>query len=207
MNRDGSGQAQGEQSDEPEELPIKNSGSLLGRKGLSRRNSLQSERSRTVSGKKPMAPTKSEGAIQNPNMSVANKRLSLHDLPKSSSTAHLMPPPRAPLGKQSNFLYPSSLNQQLKTLLLLTGSRKSNTQRNPLTRLENEALYERLKRAQRCRLEDQRGTEINYELPDFLKLPGRCSSGDYSESHELPLDGRASEPIGCRPRRVYQVCY
>ncbi|XP_043461403.1 regulator of G-protein signaling loco isoform X3 [Leptopilina heterotoma] len=30
-------------------------------------------------------------------------------------------------------------------------------------------LYEGLKRAQRSRLEDQRGTEINYELPDFLK--------------------------------------
>ncbi|XP_077258093.1 regulator of G protein signaling family member locomotion defects isoform X4 [Temnothorax americanus] len=31
-------------------------------------------------------------------------------------------------------------------------------------------LYEGLKRAQRSRLEDQRGTEINFELPDFLKL-------------------------------------
>lgn len=28
---------------------------------------------------------------------------------------------------------------------------------------------EGLKRAQRFRLEDQRGTEINFELPDFLK--------------------------------------
>lgn len=34
-----------------------------------------------------------------------------------------------------------------------------------------------------------------------------CSNDDYSESHELPLDGRASEPIGCRPRRVYQESY
>ncbi|KAI9564636.1 hypothetical protein GHT06_008377 [Daphnia sinensis] len=187
MDRDGSGRAQeqAEQCDEPEDLPVKNSGSLLGRKGLNRRNSLQAERNRTVSGKKQsMVPTKSEGTIQNPNISVANKRLSLHDLPKSSSATHLMPPPRAPFG-----------------------SRKPNTQRNPLTRLENEALYERLKRAQRCRLEDQRGTEINYELPDFLKLPGRCSNDDYPESHELPLDGRASEPIGCRPRRVYQESY
>lgn len=31
------------------------------------------------------------------------------------------------------------------------------------------ALYEGLKRAQMCRLEDQRGTEINFELPEFLK--------------------------------------
>lgn len=30
-------------------------------------------------------------------------------------------------------------------------------------------MYEGLKRAQRSRLEDQRGTEINFELPDFLK--------------------------------------
>ncbi|KAI5705946.1 hypothetical protein M8J75_003350 [Diaphorina citri] len=36
-------------------------------------------------------------------------------------------------------------------------------------RSESEVIYEGLKRAQRCRLEDQRGTEINFELPDFLK--------------------------------------
>lgn len=33
----------------------------------------------------------------------------------------------------------------------------------------NDELYEGLKRAQRSRLDDQRGTEINFELPDFLK--------------------------------------
>lgn len=33
-------------------------------------------------------------------------------------------------------------------------------------------LLEGLKRAQRFRLEDQRGTEINFELPDFLKDSG-----------------------------------
>ena len=89
---------------------------------------------------------------------------------------------------------------------MIVGSRKQISQRNPLSRLENEALYERLKRAQRCRLEDQRGTEINFELPDFLKVP-RCSADGYSESLEIPIDGRASEPIlGCRPRLVYQVC-
>uniref|UniRef100_A0A8D8Q0L3 Regulator of G-protein signaling loco n=2 Tax=Cacopsylla melanoneura TaxID=428564 RepID=A0A8D8Q0L3_9HEMI len=36
-------------------------------------------------------------------------------------------------------------------------------------RSESDVIYEGLKRAQRCRLEDQRGTEINFELPDFLK--------------------------------------
>ncbi len=30
-------------------------------------------------------------------------------------------------------------------------------------------LYEGLKIAQRGRLEDQRGTEINFEMPEFLK--------------------------------------
>ncbi|KAK6635518.1 hypothetical protein RUM44_000770 [Polyplax serrata] len=34
---------------------------------------------------------------------------------------------------------------------------------------DSDELYEGLKRAQRNRLEDQRGTEINFELPDFLK--------------------------------------
>ncbi|XP_050484626.1 regulator of G-protein signaling loco isoform X4 [Bombus huntii] len=36
-------------------------------------------------------------------------------------------------------------------------------------KFDGEDLYEGLKRAQRSRLEDQRGTEINFELPDFLK--------------------------------------
>lgn len=31
-------------------------------------------------------------------------------------------------------------------------------------------LFEGLRRCQRGRLEDQRGTEINVELPDFLKV-------------------------------------
>jgi hypothetical protein len=175
------------------EAPPKSS--LMGRRGLTRRNSLQSERSRTVSAKKHNSAT-AVSASQTINedqdsitAAASNKRLSLHELSKSSDNtssfaSNLMPPPRAP---------PS-------------GQRKATSQRNPLSRLENEALYEHLKRAQRCRLEDQRGTEINFELPDFLKLPGRCSVDGYAESCELPLDGRASEPIrGCRPRLVYQV--
>lgn len=35
---------------------------------------------------------------------------------------------------------------------------------------DSDELYEGLKRAQRSRLEDQRGTKINFELPDFLKV-------------------------------------
>lgn len=38
---------------------------------------------------------------------------------------------------------------------------------------ESDELYEGLKRAQRNRLEDQRGTEINFELPEFLKVTPR----------------------------------
>ncbi|XP_017775216.1 PREDICTED: regulator of G-protein signaling loco [Nicrophorus vespilloides] len=47
------------------------------------------------------------------------------------------------------------------------------TKLNPGVKIQNtsesEELYEGLSRAQRSRLEDQRGTEINFELPDFLK--------------------------------------
>ena len=161
---------------EPSEDQAPPKSSLLSRRGLTRRNSLQSERSRTVSAKKHSSANsqtinESDGIH---NSTGSSKRLSLHE-----SATNLMPPPRAPPGPPG---------------------RKATSQRNPLSKLENEALYEHLKRAQRCRLEDQRGTEINFELPDFLKLPG------YSQSCELPLDGRASEPIrGCRPRLVYQV--
>ena len=41
-------------------------------------------------------------------------------------------------------------------------------------------LYEGLKLAQRGRLEDQRGTEIRFEMPDFLKR-GTVSCHDYSQ--------------------------
>ncbi|XP_053694176.1 regulator of G-protein signaling loco isoform X2 [Sabethes cyaneus] len=45
------------------------------------------------------------------------------------------------------------------------------------TRSQNDELLEGLKRAQRSRLEDQRGTEINFELPDFLKDKENFTSG------------------------------
>lgn len=102
IERNGTIQSHGSNiSDELEDQPSKNNGSLLGRKGLNRRNSLQNERSKTITTKKQgLVPTKSEGTIQNPNLLMENKRLSLHDLPKSNSpAAHLMPPPRAPFGK------------------------------------------------------------------------------------------------------------
>ena len=53
-------------------------------------------------------------------------------------------------------------------------------------------LYEGLKRMTRGRLDDQRGTEINNELPEFLRKPGG-----------QPPDSRVSEPFrleqGSRP--------
>ncbi|XP_059488201.1 regulator of G-protein signaling loco isoform X3 [Neocloeon triangulifer] len=56
---------------------------------------------------------------------------------------------------------------------------------------ESEELYEGLKRAQRGRLEDQRGTDINFELPDFLKdkenTPRWLQKGRLSEGDCLPL--------------------
>lgn len=63
-------------------------------------------------------------------------------------------------------------------------------------------LLEGLKRAQRSRLEDQRGTEINFELPDFLKdnklKSISTASTDptemvNSENHRKPL-GKAPQP-------------
>ncbi|KAB7497147.1 Regulator of G-protein signaling loco [Armadillidium nasatum] len=49
------------------------------------------------------------------------------------------------------------------------GSKRNPSTYNIKTKQENADLYEGLKRAQMYRLDDQRGTEINFELPDFLK--------------------------------------
>ncbi|KAL6263672.1 hypothetical protein P5V15_003761 [Pogonomyrmex californicus] len=49
-------------------------------------------------------------------------------------------------------------------------------------RFDGDDLYEGLKRAQRSRLEDQRGTEINFELPDFLK---NKENGKPSDSNKI----------------------
>ncbi|KAK7864651.1 hypothetical protein R5R35_012421 [Gryllus longicercus] len=90
-------------------------------------------------------------------------------------------------------------------------------------RSESDELYEGLKRAQRSRLEDQRGTEINSELPDFLKdkenapqagkkirklrRPDEANSKFYetsdtpqglASSHESLLMGANSNKCGCK---------
>lgn len=69
---------------------------------------------------------------------------------------------------------------------LVTKRRGSNSSNptNPKSKQENnDELYEGLKRAQRSRLDDQRGTEINFELPDFLKCDQQ--SQDKSSAHSL----------------------
>uniref|UniRef100_A0AAG5CWF1 Regulator of G-protein signaling n=1 Tax=Anopheles atroparvus TaxID=41427 RepID=A0AAG5CWF1_ANOAO len=84
------------------------------------------------------------------------------------------------------------------------------------TRSQNDELLEGLKRAQRSRLEDQRGTEINFELPDFLKDKenfatssaagsttvgtGTASTAN-SVSAGAPLQGPASKLTRSKPAR------
>ncbi|KAG5680659.1 hypothetical protein PVAND_010153 [Polypedilum vanderplanki] len=58
----------------------------------------------------------------------------------------------------------------------------------------DESLLENLKRAQCLRIEDQRGTDINFELPDFLKDRNRLSgqklrkNATSSTPEEMPLN-------------------
>ncbi|XP_023245188.1 regulator of G-protein signaling loco [Copidosoma floridanum] len=59
-------------------------------------------------------------------------------------------------------------------------------------------LYEGLKRAQRTRLEDQRGTEINFELPDFLKN---------KENDKLTDDKKRRKSRGTSLNREYSKFY
>ncbi|XP_065092863.1 uncharacterized protein loco isoform X2 [Ochlerotatus camptorhynchus] len=59
-------------------------------------------------------------------------------------------------------------------------------------RSQNDELLEGLKRAQRSRLEDQRGTEINFELPDFLKDKENFTTGGQS----TPATTTTSASIG-----------
>lgn len=76
--------------------------SLLSRKGIARRNSLQTERNRTASGKKHQSATSLKA--DNDAKNAENKRHSAHDLSKSShSTGNLMPPPRATPGSLIHF--------------------------------------------------------------------------------------------------------
>nr|XP_027229430.1 uncharacterized protein LOC113821163 isoform X2 [Penaeus vannamei] len=58
---------------------------------------------------------------------------------------------------------------------------------------ENDELYEGLKRAQRSRLDDQRGTEINFELPDFLK----CDQPQDKENQHAHLADQLLAHLEC----------
>lgn len=55
---------------------------------------------------------------------------------------------------------------------------------------DSDELYEGLKRAQRSRLEDQRGTEINFELPDFLKVCFFLVNQDRGKNYRVTLNSR-----------------
>ncbi|XP_050521691.1 regulator of G-protein signaling loco isoform X2 [Daktulosphaira vitifoliae] len=75
---------------------------------------------------------------------------------------------------KSQCIMPEQINnnekkQTLSKLPPLIAKLKPNAKLQSEKLSESDALYEGLKRAQRSRLEDQRGTEINFEMPDFLK--------------------------------------
>jgi hypothetical protein len=83
-------------AEENDQLPVKGATSLLGRKSLGRRNSLHADRNKTLTNKKNIATLND---VTSQNSGSINKRLSLHDLPKTAtSPTQLMPPPRAPFG-------------------------------------------------------------------------------------------------------------
>ncbi|CAL4109978.1 unnamed protein product [Meganyctiphanes norvegica] len=66
---------------------------------------------------------------------------------------------------------------------LVTKRRGSTSSNTTKSKQENDELYEGLKRAQRSRLDDQRGTEINFELPDFLKCDQQSQERESGLSH------------------------
>lgn len=72
-------------------------------------------------------------------------------------------------------------------------------------------MVEGLTRAQRSRLEDQRGTEINFDMPDFLKdndkervprKPPRAALHSTNNTHSHLHEGKQSDNIGKKP-----ACY
>ncbi|KAE8745451.1 hypothetical protein FOCC_FOCC007831, partial [Frankliniella occidentalis] len=68
---------------------------------------------------------------------------------------------------------------------------------------ESDELYEGLKRAQRSRLEDQRGTEINFELPDFLKDKENAPQSSKKLKKFLqPRRDRSNSVSGPEPQNV-----
>ncbi|XP_043266406.1 regulator of G-protein signaling loco isoform X2 [Venturia canescens] len=68
-------------------------------------------------------------------------------------------------------------------------------------RFEGDELYEGIKRAQRSRLEDQRGTEINFELPDFLK---NKENGKHPEGKKMRR-GRLAAPCNEGSSKFYDT--
>lgn len=66
------------------------------------------------------------------------------------------------------------------------------------TKLERDDLFEVWNRAERGRLDDQRGTEINFELPDFLKVESNLLSKKKRLGQSLPAEQDLREIVKYR---------
>ncbi|XP_059083922.1 regulator of G-protein signaling loco-like isoform X2 [Tigriopus californicus] len=112
-------------------------------------------------------------------------------VPGGDTEKQSMPPPeRIPMkrgGGGSAFAKPKNANGPPSSAAILKNTGVT------------EELYEGLKLAQRGRLDDQRGTEINFEMPDFLKRgdanPRPNQGKENSHPFQSPLSHRQSEPI------------
>lgn len=65
-------------------------------------------------------------------------------------------------------------------------------------------MYEGLSRALRSRLEDQRGTEINFEMPDFLKDKEKEKN---RKTEEIQSDTTAAKPQPTNPVKTLLLNY
>jgi regulator of G-protein signaling len=72
-------------------------------------------------------------------------------------------------------------------------------------RNQNDELLEGLKRAQRSRLEDQRGTEINFELPDFLKDKEKYQASNANKLRKTKFDETPSNSVSLYSSNSDQV--
>jgi len=112
-----------------------------------------------------------------------NSRSSLNLGPRRQSNSSidsrkhddLMPPPK---------MIPSNKRRPIITAPSPTSASKD----------QETSLYEGLKRMTKGRLDDQRGLEINSELPDFLKKGSRASEPIKSETSRVDLTTRLSGP-------------
>ena len=137
-------------------------------------------------GSRPPSRSSLPGTQRRPSTSSADSRKLSEDL---------MPPPRAIPPQPARRSDVSTLNfcqrSSLSDAILLQVRRGKGGK-------EHEAsLYEGLKQMTKGRLDDQRGLEINGELPDFLKTPrSRISEPMKGRGDGRDLAGRLSGPAG-----------